>query len=94
MPFAVIWSRRARQSLAGIQRFVAADKPIAAERLVVRIIAIVEILRDHPLLGHSVGESGMRALVISRTPYIAVYRIRAGKVIVLNIWHGAQNRED
>lgn len=92
MPLEVIWTPVARRRLQQLQSYVAVDKPLAAERLAIRIVAAVETLRDYPHLGRTGAEPGTRELVIGRTPFIVVYRVRREKVIVSTIWHGAQKR--
>src|SRR6266536_1715944 len=57
-----------------LQSYVAVDKPLAAERLAIRIVAAVETLRNYPHLGRTGAEPGTRELVIGRTPFIVVYR--------------------
>jgi toxin ParE1/3/4 len=69
------------------------DKPEAAERLAMRIVAVVEALRTHPYLGRAGAEPGTRELVIGGTPYIVIYRVRGKRVTILTIWHAAQHKE-
>ncbi|MGO9124051.1 MAG: type II toxin-antitoxin system RelE/ParE family toxin [Terriglobales bacterium] len=92
MPVEVVWSALARSRLQEIHAFVARDKPDAASRLATRIVALVQNLREHPYLGRAGAEPGMRELVIGGTPYIVLYRVQAGRVIVGTIWHGAQRK--
>lgn len=93
MPVEIVWSAVARTRLQEIHAYVAMDKPEAAERLAMRIVAVVEALRTHPYLGRVGAEPGTRELVIGGTPYIAIYRVRGKRVTILTIWHGAQRRE-
>ncbi len=69
------------------------DKPIAAERLAIRIVAVIEALRDHPYLGHRGTEPGVRELIAGGTPYVVLYRVRGKKVIIHTIWHTAQQKK-
>jgi toxin ParE1/3/4 len=72
---------------------VALDKPEAAERLAMRIVAVVEALRSYPHLGRAGAEPGIRELIIGGTPYIVLYRVQGRRVIISTIWHGAQKRD-
>jgi toxin ParE1/3/4 len=90
VPVKIVWSPLARARLREIRAYVALDKPLAAERLATRIIAVVENLRNHPHLGRSGAEPEIRELVIGGTPYIVLYRVRGRQVIISTIWHGAQ----
>jgi len=92
VPVEVVWSALARTRLREIHAYVAKDKPEAAERLAIRIVAMVETLRSHPYLGRVGAEPGIRELVIGRTPYIVLYRVQGRRVVISTIWHGAQRR--
>ena len=92
MALEIVWSPLALAKLQEIQAYVAKDKPDAAARLAMRIVAVVEALRDHPYLGRTGAEAGIRELVIGGTPYIVLYRVRASRVIISTIWHGAQRK--
>jgi plasmid stabilization system protein ParE len=50
----------------------------------------VEGLARFPEMGRPGRIEGTRELVISRTPYIAAYRILGGTVQILRVLHGAQ----
>ena len=91
-PMEIAWSRNALARLREIRQFVAADKPVAAERLVLRILSLVAALRTHAHLGRAGAEPGTRELVIGGTPYIAIYKAGRKRVTILTIWHGAQQR--
>ncbi len=45
---------------------------------------------QHPEMGRHGRIEGTRELVISRTPYIAAYRITGDTVRILRVLHGAQ----
>jgi toxin ParE1/3/4 len=92
VPVEIVWSPLARTRLQEIRAYVARDKPEAAERLAIRIVAMVETLRNHPYVGRFGAEPGIRELVIGRTPYIVLYRVRGQQVVISTIWHGAQRR--
>jgi len=93
VPVEIVWSVLARSRLQEIRAFVAKDKPDPAARLATRIVAVVENLGEHPYLGRAGAEPGIRELVIGGTPYIVLYSVRPGRVIVSTIWHGAQRIE-
>ena len=90
MPVEIVWSPLALARLREIRAYVAKDKPEAAARLAMRIVAVVETLSEHPYLGRTGAEPEIRELVIAGTPYVVLYRVQAGRVIVSTIWHGAQ----
>jgi toxin ParE1/3/4 len=88
----IVWSPLARARLQEIRAYVALENPQAAEKLATRIVAMVEALREHPYLGRAGAEPGIRELVIGRTPYIILYRVRSQRVVITTIWHAAQKR--
>ena len=92
MPVEIVWSALARTRLREIRAYVARDKPAAEERLAIRIVAVVETLRNHPHLGRVGTEPGIRELVVGGTPYIVLYRVQGQRVVISTIWHGAQRR--
>jgi toxin ParE1/3/4 len=92
VPIEIIWSPLARSRLRQIRAYVARDKPEAAERLAMRIVAMVEVLRNHPRLGRAGAEPGIRELVIGNTPYVVLYRVQDQQVVISTIWHASQHR--
>jgi toxin ParE1/3/4 len=92
VPLEIEWSALAVARLREIRAYVAQDKPEAAERLAVRIIAVIETLKTHPYLGRVGAVPGTRELVIGNVPYIVVYRVRSTAISIGTIWHGAQRK--
>jgi addiction module RelE/StbE family toxin len=74
--------------------YIEADSPRAAVMVDDRIEAQVELLTRTPEMGRPGRIPGTRELVISRTPYIAAYRIDGGTVRILRVLHGAQQWPD
>jgi toxin ParE1/3/4 len=92
VPLGIVWSPLALARLREIRAYVARDKPDAAERLAIRIVALVEALKEHPYMGRMGSEPGVRELVVGGTPYLVFYRVWAKRVTITTIWHGAQSR--
>lgn len=90
MPLETVWSPLARARLREIRAYIALDKPDAAERMTTRIVAVVEVLRNHPHLGRAGADAGFRELVVGGTPYIVVYQCRRRRITITTIWHAAQ----
>jgi toxin ParE1/3/4 len=55
-----------------------------------RIAEQIDILQQHPQIGRPGRKQGTRELVISRTPFIVVYRIKAKRIELLRVLHGSQ----
>jgi toxin ParE1/3/4 len=71
---------------------IAEDDPEAALNTVRTIFQRIEQLVTFPHRGRLGREEGSRELVLSPLPYIAVYRVRESTIEILQIWHGAQDR--
>ena len=71
---------------------IAHDSPKAAIEQGDRIAHQVEQLIEHPEMGRPGRKKGSRELVISRTPFIVVYRVRPRlqRIELLRLLHGAQ----
>jgi toxin ParE1/3/4 len=70
--------------------YVAQDNPTAAVRLDEEIDRHTDMLSDYPLMGREGRVKGTRELVIGRTPFIAVYRVKQKRIEILRLLHGAQ----
>ncbi len=84
----VRWLRTALKTLEAEAAYIARDDPGAAARTVVAIRNSVAHLVTHPALGRPGRVPGTRELVIPATPYIVPYRVRAGAVEILRVFHG------
>ncbi len=74
--------------------WIEADSPRAAVRVDERIEAQVGRLRDTPEMGRVGRIAGTRELVLSRTPYVAAYRVVGDTVHILRVLHAAQRWPD
>jgi toxin ParE1/3/4 len=86
----VRWLRRALENVDEESAYVATDDPVAAARLVERIVSSVERLKNHPAAGRPGRLPNTRELVVAGTPYIVPYRIRGQTVEILRVFHGAR----
>jgi toxin ParE1/3/4 len=84
------WLRIALKNLADEAEYIALDSPNAAANVVIAITQTVDSLAKYPALGRPGRVAGTRELVVSGTPYIVPYRVRAGSVEILRIFHGAR----
>jgi addiction module RelE/StbE family toxin len=88
------WSVFALADRDAIFDYIEADSPRAAVSVDERIQVCVEKLVRFPEMGRPGRIEGTRELVISRTPYIAAYRIADDTVRILRVLHGAQQWPD
>lgn len=86
----LVWLQRAINDRDAQLDYIAQDNPMAAVSQGDRIAEQIEILQQHPQMGRPGRKQGTRELVISRTPFIVVYRIKAKRIELLRVLHGAQ----
>ena len=86
----VVWLPRAITTLAAQLDYIAQDNPRAAIEQGDRIAHQVDMLVQHPEMGRTGRQQGTRERVISRTPFIVIYRIKGERVELLRVLHGAQ----
>ena len=86
----LVWLQRAIQDRDAQLDYIAQDTPTAAVSQGDRIAEQIEILQQHPQMGRPGRKQGTRELVISRTPFIVVYRVKAKRIELLRVLHGAQ----
>lgn len=70
--------------------YIALDDPFAAISQDEEIERQTNLLATQPKMGRVGRVKGTRELVISRTPFIAVYRIKGQHIEILRFLHGAQ----
>ncbi len=91
----LVWSGLALQDLEAARAYIAQDNPAAAQRVVLRILEVVEqLLTSNPEIGRPGRVSGTRELVVPETPFIVPYRVVSGTVQVLRVYHAARRWPD
>jgi toxin ParE1/3/4 len=86
----VRWLAGAADSLEAIHEYLAQDNVAAADRMVEIVLAAVSRLSEHPNMGRPGRVLGTRELVISGASYIIPYRVRAERIEILRVYHGAR----
>ena len=88
----VRFSTAARADIQSIFDYIALENPSAAARVVGRIEQSTLRLCPFPLSGRTGAVAGTRELVVSRLPYIAVYRVLSDCVEIIAVFHAAQDK--
>lgn len=88
------WTRLALADLDNAHDYIAEEDPSAARRMIERIQEAVAALCRHPEIGRPGRVGGTRELVIPGTPFIVAYRIKAKRLEVLAVIHGARRWPD
>jgi toxin ParE1/3/4 len=86
----VVWTKRALSHLSALHDFISNDSPQNAEVVARRILETVELLESQPEIGRPGRRVGTRELVIPKTPFIVIYRVRQGALRLLSVLHGKQ----
>ncbi len=89
------WTEQAIRQLDQAHDFIALNNSEAiAARVVMKIVSGVQQLAAFPMSGRTGRVRGTRELVISGTPFIAAYAVAKAKIVVLAVYHGAQQWPD
>ena len=85
------WTEQAVRQLEQAHEYIAlSNSEDVALRVVRQIVASVRQLATFPMSGRRGRTGGTRELVISRSPFIAAYKIDGDRIIILALYHGAQ----
>jgi plasmid stabilization system protein ParE len=82
--------------LDAIRRYVERDRPLAAARLVSRLLDAAESLAEHPERGSTPRDARLRELgyrVVFAEPYVLFYKIGLRVVRVYRVLHGHRRFE-
>jgi toxin ParE1/3/4 len=85
----ILWTKGAELNLEHIEDYIAQDNPKAALATVHKIIKSIEALAEHPAMGRAGRIFGTRELIVSGTPYIIPYRVKAEHIEVLRVLHSS-----
>jgi toxin ParE1/3/4 len=85
------WTEQATRQLDQARDYVAlSNTETVADRIVLRIVSLVERLATFPLSGRTGRVAGTRELPIPKTPFIVAYTIEKARIVILGVYHGAQ----
>ena len=86
------FTEQALDDLVRLREFIAEKNPAAAKRVSEQLIESIDRLRDQPELGHGVESlPGVREWV-ARNYVIHYLVLEDNNLIVLQIWHGREDR--
>jgi toxin ParE1/3/4 len=88
----VIWREAAELELYDQVRFIARDKPDAAEAILDTLLDTAGRLGKFPDMGVKGRVASTRELIVPRLPYILIYRKRSDRVEILNLFHTSRHR--
>lgn len=90
----VAWTRLALKDLDSAYAYISEENPSAASRTIERIRKALDAVGRHPEIGRPGRVEGTRELIIPGTPFIVAYRVKAKRIEMLSIIHGARRWPD
>lgn len=82
-------------AIDGLERqidYIEIRNPSAAIRCSRKVEKAVGRLLDHPESGRVGRIPGTRELAVTRTPFLIVYRVEQNAIVILRLFHVAQDR--
>lgn len=86
----VIWSEISQNDLNDIADYISQDNPDAADNVIDRIEAAVDMLA-RSTIGRQGRMAGTHEKVVTGLPYIIAYNVAEQNLVVVRIIHGARN---
>lgn len=83
------WLDAAVYDLQHLRSYIANSNSGAAKNIAKRILTAVNLLAEQPGIGRAGRVSNTRELVISGTPYVVPYHVKANTVEILRVLHTA-----
>jgi toxin ParE1/3/4 len=77
MAIELVWTPQAEEDLIGIYSFIALDSPAAADRVLARLQAGVEMLARNPRLFQRRPDIRPSARILVEWPYLVLYEIHS-----------------
>ncbi len=89
----LVWRHGAELQLRAQLNFLKDVSPQGAKRMRARIKQRLARLKHAPFSGRPSRRTGIRELIISGTPYVAVYEVGHDAITVLQFFHGSEERD-
>jgi len=85
------WTEQATRQLDQAHHYIAlSNSEKVARRITTEIVTHIQQLATFPTSGRLGLVPGTRELVISNTPFVAAYCIEKDRIVILALYHGAQ----
>ncbi len=87
----VTWLASAVADVVRLVRHIADENPLAARRVALELIVAGDSLSTFPRRGR-VGLTRDTRELVAIPPYVLVYEVAGSDVIIIRVWHAAQDR--
>lgn len=84
------YTRRAASDLDTILTYIDERSPQGAKNVKARLLAVIELLAEHPRLGPLTRKPNIRRLVANPYPYLVFYQATDREIIIHAIRHAAR----
>ena len=88
----IVYLPATRSDIAWLRDYCSRIFPEGHTRARQHFKATEKLLSENPLFGRVVEAEGVRELVIPKTPFSFLYRIRQERIEVLRVWDGRADR--
>lgn len=85
----VRWFADAVLDLIEIRKYIAKERPQAANNIAQLILEYIDVLKNNPGIGRPGRIPDTKELIIAGTPYIVPYRVKGGIIEILGVLHEA-----
>lgn len=86
----VAWLPRAVCDLKDLREYIARENPSAANKVASKIRETVQLLPEHPYMGHPTELEDVYEKQVIGLPFLIPYRVVGQQLQVLRIFHEAQ----
>ena len=86
----VRYTRTAARQIEAALHYLAAASPVAAQDLGERLLAVMNLLREQPYMGHMTSIRHIRRFPLSRYPYLVDYSVEGDEIVVRRFRHASR----
>jgi toxin ParE1/3/4 len=87
----IVWTEQAIQQLDQVHDYIAlSNSEDTAAQITMHIAISIQQLATFPMSGRLGRVPGTRELVISNSPFVVAYSLEKERIVILAIYHGAQ----
>jgi toxin ParE1/3/4 len=84
------WTDEARADVIGFTNWLHERNPASAARVAEDVLISIEVLDQFPHCGRTGRVADTREPVVARRPYVVIYRVIQGDVVILRVVHDAR----
>ncbi len=86
----VRYTKSALKQLTSVLDYIQMHSPRGAQSVREQISELLNVLETHPLIGVRTNDPRIRRIVATPYPYVVLYEVREGEIIIRSVRHGAR----